>query len=61
MEEYVLEMENQKKQVFLGDSSNITNKMLYVQTILKSEKEKSGKIFVNGDFNNGFKAYFREE
>lgn len=60
-EEYVLEMENQKKQVFLGDSSNITNKMLYVQTILKSEKEKSGKIFVNGDFNNGFKAYFREE
>lgn len=59
--EYILEFENEKKQAYLGDSSNMTNKMLYIQTILKSEKEKSGKIFVNGDFNNGFKAYFREE
>ena len=35
--------------------------MTYVKIILDKEKEKTGRIFVNGDINNGFKPYFREE
>ena len=29
--------------------------------VLEDIKETGGIIFVNGDFNNGFKAYFRPE
>ena len=29
--------------------------------ILEAEKGIAGDIFVNGDFNNKFKAYFREK
>ena len=59
--EYVLYIENEDKYVYLGNSSDIKNKILYVKTILENEKGKKGKIFVNGDLNSGFKPYFREE
>ena len=60
-EEYILYLENEKKYVYLGDASNLSNKMLYLQTILKKEKKNEGIMFINGDLNNGFKPYFREE
>ncbi len=59
--EYILYLEKEKKYIYLGDASNVTNKMLYVQTMLKEEKGNSGKILVNGDLSGGFKPYFREE
>ena len=60
-EEYILYFEKEKKYVYLGDASNLSNKMLYMQTMLKKEKENEGIMFLNGNLNSGFKPYFREE
>ena len=58
---YSIYLRDEKKRVYLGDSSNLSNKMLYVQSIIEKEKDKEGDIFVNGDLNNGFHPYFREK
>ena len=59
---YILYFESEKKTAYLGDESNLNTKMLYVKEIMeKYETGKEGTIFVNGDFNNKFKAYFREK
>ena len=58
---YVLYLESQNKKINIGDTSNLTNKMLYVQKILENEQGKSGSAFVNGNLSAGFKPYFREE
>lgn len=59
--DYILELSKENKLVYLGDATNLTNRMSYIKIILNMEKKKTGKIFVNGDINNGFKPYFREE
>lgn len=59
--EYILYIESKSKKIYIGDTSNLTNKMLYVQRILENEEGKSGSAFVNGDIRSGFKPYFREE
>ena len=59
--EYIIYLESENKYVHLGDSSNLSNKMLYVVAILEQEKENAGDIFVNGDLNNKFQPYFREK
>ena len=58
--EYSLYLEQEKKKVYIGDNTNLSNKMLYVNAIIKEEKEKAGEIFANGDLNNKFRVYFRE-
>lgn len=58
--EYILDLKNEKKTVYLGNAKDITNQMSYVKLILEKEKNNQGKIFVNGDINSGFKPYFRE-
>ena len=58
---YILTLQNLKKVIYLGDISNLANKMLYIKAILERESEKEGKIFVNGKFSEGFEPYFREE
>lgn len=58
--EYSIYLEEERKKVHLGDESNLSNKMLYVNSILEEEKGKAGDIFVNGDINNKFRIYFRE-
>ncbi len=58
---YVLYLESKGKRINIGDTSNLANKMLYVQRILENEEGKTGSAFVNGDLSAGFKPYFREE
>ncbi len=58
--EYILNLEAKAKKIYIGDASNLINKMLYVQKILEKEEGKTGTIFVNGDISAGFKPYFRE-
>ena len=53
-------LEAEKKKIYLGDTSNLSNKMLYILAIIEQEKGKDGDIFVNGDLNNKFQPYFRE-
>ena len=59
--EYVLEMKEENKLVYLGNATDLTNRMTYVKIIVEKEKGKNGRAFVNGDINGGFKPYFREE
>lgn len=58
--EYSIYLEEEKKKVYLGNHTNLSNKILYVNAILKEEKGKAGEIYANGDFNNKFRVYFRE-
>lgn len=59
--DYIIYMEDEKKTIHLGDESNLSNKMLYVPTILNENKGKEGAIYVNGDINNNFKPRFKEK
>lgn len=59
--DYIVYLKSENKKINIGDSSNLSNKMLYIKKILENEKENSGTIFINGDLNDGFKPYFREE
>ena len=59
--EYSIYIEEENKKVHLGDSTNLSNKMLYVMAIIEAEKGKQRDIFVNGDLNNKFQPYFREK
>ena len=59
--EYIIYLADEKKKVHIGDTSNLSNKILYVQAIIEQEKGTEGHIFVNGDLNNGFNPYFRDK
>lgn len=58
--EYSIYLEEEKKKVYLGDNTNLSNKLLYVNAIIEEEKGKAGEIFANGDLNNKFRVYFKE-
>ena len=60
-EKFILELNKDNKIVYLGDGTDLANKVAYLKAILENEKGKKGKIFINGDLNSGFKPYFREE
>ena len=60
-DEYTLYLEEEKKTIYVGDKSNLSNKMLYVQVIIEENRGKEGEIFVNGDLNNNFKPRFKEK
>lgn len=57
---YTMYLQEEQKKVYLGNNSNLSNKILYVNAIIEQEKGKTGEIFANGDLNNKFKVYFRE-
>ena len=59
--EYKLYLKKENKCIYLGDGTNLNNKILYIQTMLKEEKKNPGIIFVNGNISEGFKPYFREQ
>ena len=59
--EYIVTMEKEQKIAYLGDKSNLSNKIRYLQAIIEETKGKVGEIFVNGELNNKFKPYFREK
>lgn len=58
---YCIYIEEEKKTIYLGDGSNLSNKMLYVPTILLENKDKEGTIYLDGDLNGNFKPRFREK
>lgn len=59
--DYIMEMDEEKKIVHLGNNSNLSNKMLYVPAILVENQGKEGTIYLNGDINGDFKPRFREK
>ena len=59
--DYIMGMTEKGKVVHLGNSSNLSTKILYVKAILQAEEGVQGDIFVNGDLNDGFQPFFREK
>ncbi len=57
---YILTLEKEKKQVYIGDTSNLSTKMLWLATFLEEEKDNEGIIFMNFDLNTT-EPYFREK
>ncbi len=60
---YIIYMDTEKKAIYIGDESNISNKMLYIPTILKENKGKEGNIYIDKDKDtvNKYRARFREK
>ena len=58
--DYILNFEEDQKKVYLGDASNLSERLSMLKTILKNETGKKGEIFMNGDLKED-KIYFREE
>ena len=56
---YIIYMDIEKKSIYLGDENNLSNKMLYIPTILEENKEKEGDIYIDKDSVNKFNARFR--
>lgn len=59
--DYSIYMEQEKKIVYLGDGTNLGDKILWVQAILEDNKGIEGEIYVNGDLNNNFKPRFKQK
>lgn len=60
-ENYVIYIEEEKKTIYLGDESNLNNKMLYIPTTLEETKGKEGYIYIDRDSKNKFTSRFREK
>ena len=60
-DEYTISLENEGITINLGDATNLKNRIYYVNAILKQEAGNRGTIYVNGNFNEGFSAYFSAE
>ena len=59
--DYTIYLEEKKKKIHIGNTSNLSNKMLYILAIMEQEDGKEGDIYVNGDLNNKFQPFFREK
>ena len=57
-DEYIISLENDGISINFGDATDLKNRIYYVNGILKQEKGNRGVIYVNGNFNEGFSAYF---
>lgn len=57
---YILTLEKEKKKVYLGDTTNLSAKMLWINELLEAEKDNEGIIYLNIDLNTE-SPYFREK
>lgn len=57
---YIIIMEEKKKTVYLGDASNLSNRIPLLKKILIDEEGVEGEIFINKDLNKQ-KAFFRKK
>lgn len=59
--QYSIYMQEELKTIYLGDATNLSDRILWVQAILKDNEGLEGDIYVDGDLNNKFKPRFREK
>ena len=57
---YILTMEKEKKKIYMGDITNLSTKMLWLNEFLEFEKQNEGIIYLNVNLNNE-RPYFREK
>lgn len=58
-QKYILILENENKMAYIGDASNLSNRMLYLKAIIEDTRGLKGEIFINGELNKK-DAYFRK-
>ncbi len=59
--EYTVYMDEAKKIVYLGDGTNLGDKILWLQAILQDNEGVEGEIYLDGDLNGNFKPRFKEK
>ena len=57
-DEYKLHFSEDQIIINLGDAKDLSERMFYVNAILKEENGNSGILYVNGNINEGFAPYF---
>lgn len=57
---YILTMEKEKKRIYMGDITNLSTKILWLNEFLELEKQNEGNIYLNVNLNNE-RPYFREK
>lgn len=55
---YTINLDKDGQIVYLGDATNLSERILWLKTILEKEKGNKGEIFINGNLNSG-KVYFK--
>ena len=58
--DYIVYFEKEKKKIYLGNSSNLVEKMDSAVTIMEKEKNESREIFVREDLIERNRTYSRE-
>ena len=53
-----IELDNGEKKVYLGDASSLSERILWLKTVLDKEGKNKGEIFINGNMNDS-KVYFK--
>lgn len=56
-DDYKIAFESEEKIAYLGDSSNLSTKMLNIKAILEKESGIPGEIFVNVDLNSSYPMF----
>ena len=57
---YILKLEKEKKEIYFGDATNLSTKMLWINKLLKEEKGNEGILYLNMNLNSK-SPYFREK
>lgn len=57
---YILDISSEKKKIYLGDVSDLSTKILWINKILKDEEKNEGTICLNVNLNVE-EPYFREK
>ena len=56
---YILTLESENKKIYLGDTTNLSTKILWINELLETEKDNDGLIYLNVDLNSE-RPYFRQ-
>lgn len=61
---YIINFDKDGQIAYLGDATNLSERILWLKTILEKEKGNKGEIFINGNLNDSkvyFKPYTKKE
>ena len=57
---YILTLSKQKKTIYLGDTTNLSTKVLWINKFIEEEEKNEGTIYLNVNLNSDM-PYFREK
>lgn len=61
---YIINFDKEGQIAYLGDATNLSERILWLKTILEKEKGNKGEIFINGNLSDSkvyFKPYTKKE